>query len=208
MLKFLTKQKAQKDNLARPSRRFLAYSIDIFIVTFFRYLILVLFSWLWFSKSILLFKEEYISLANQGVYNLSSNKDFWSYFFSHNIFTESLFVLSIMAIAGALYWIIMPVTKYQGTIGKYVLKIHIVSEQNKQLTIGESVFRYFVALIPWGFHLIVVISIFSKSVGLLFFCMITVTFWYDPSIFRVSKRAVHDIICRTKVCNTKVQKQK
>lgn len=203
MLKFLKQQKQQKENLASPSKRFLAYSVDIFIVNFCRYLILLLFSAIWFGKTIDLAKHEYFALANQGLYDVNSSADFWKYFFSHNIFIESIFILSIMAISGALYWIIMPTTKYQGTLGKFLLKLKIVTEDNKKLTLTQSAYRYLIALIPWGFHAIVILSIFTKNVGLLLFSMIIVTIWYDPSIFRSSKKAIHDLICKTKVCNRK-----
>lgn len=205
MFKFLTKQKQQKQNFASPTKRFLAYSIDVFVVNFCRYLILLMFLSLWFNKTVELAKQEYLYLANQGIYDMSANKDFWEYFFSHSIFVEFLFILSVISISGALYWIILPVTKWQGTLGKYLLKISIVTENNKPLTLKKAIYRYFVGLIPWGFHLIVVISVFNRNIAALLICMVIVVLWYDPSIFRSSRKTIHDLICKTKVCNRKKQ---
>ena len=197
MFKFLKKQ--QQQEYANPSKRFLAYSIDLLIVTMCRYTMFLLFLFIWFRKSIENVTYKYHDLANQGYYNIDSNKDFLTYILNHNILIEILFVFAVIFFIGSLYWIILPTTKFRGTFGKYWLKIAIVKENNHTLSMSKAIFRYFVGLVPWLFHIVIIICFFSKNIPLLLASMIIVTLWYDASIFRVSRRAMHDYICKTKV---------
>ncbi|KZZ84081.1 RDD family protein [Bacillus sp. SJS] len=56
--------------------------------------------------------------------------------------TPVILIYAAEYIAGLAYFIIMPVTSWQGTIGKKLLGLKIVNEHGGRLTIGKSILRY------------------------------------------------------------------
>jgi len=206
MFKFLKEQKLKKANYANPTKRFLAYSIDNFILVVIRYILGLILVITWYSKSFMLFANDYSDLVRDGQYDPRSTLDFFKYFITQGILYETIFLFLILFSIGSIYWIVMPATRFGGTIGKIIFKLKIVNEKNKTLSLKESMFRYLVGLIPWGFHVIVIISIFAKNIVLLLLAVLLVTFWYEPRLIRRSYLAVHDLICNTKVINAEGNK--
>lgn len=201
MYKFLKKQKLNNENYANPSKRFIAYAIDNCIVTLFRYLIIIICYNIWFKKSIMVFIENYQSTLGTKDITLANNSNLLAYFINAPIFSEFLFLIFITFFIGSLYWIIFPI-KYKGTIGKKICKIKIVTDKNKNITLAIAIYRYFIALIPWGFHFIVIFALSAKNIPLLIATILIISFWYEINLFGKSYRSIHDLICNTKVIKT------
>jgi uncharacterized RDD family membrane protein YckC len=198
MYKFLKKQQINNENYANPSKRFIAYAIDNFIVTIARYLVLLSCYSLWFRKRLLIFMQNYQETIIGKELNLSLNSNLFRYFLNDPIFTEFLFIILLSFVIGSLYWIILPV-KFAGTLGKKLCKIKIVTVNNKDIDIKLALYRYFIALIPWGFHFIVIIALSAKNIPLMIAAILIISFWYEINLFGRSYRAMHDVICETKV---------
>jgi len=207
MFKFLKTQQNLKENYAAPSKRFLAFTIDNFILTIIRYIVGIILVLSWYGKSFMLFANGYADLVNKGHYDGRSSLDLLKYFLTQGILYETIFFAALILALGTIYWVIMPTTKYGGTIGKIIFGIKIVNKNNEHLSLKEAFYRYITGLIPWGFHIIVLISIFSKNVVSLGLAVLLVTFWYEPKILKRSYLAVHDLICNTKVINAEAKKK-
>jgi uncharacterized RDD family membrane protein YckC len=197
MFKFLKTQKQQE--FANPSKRFLAYSIDVFIVTILRYLTLLLISFLWFSNNINQFLIDYKNFLDENNYTILSNKYLLSYLINHPILYQIIFIIIILFLIGSLYWIILPMSKLKATLGKYWLNISIINKNKQPLNLYQSIIRYLVALIPWFFHIVIFTSLANQNFMVLVISIIFVTFWYETNILKISHKAMHDYICKTKV---------
>ncbi|WP_164462073.1 RDD family protein [Bacillus sp. FJAT-42376] len=141
--------------------RFAAYVIDGFIVSIFMYLFIFL-----------------IAGAAMGSSILSGNPD------DINIVVViagyAFFLLVVLA-----YYIAMPVTKWQGTIGKKLVGIKIVDRYGQKLTIGKSVLRY----------LSMIVTGFTFGVG------------YIITAFTERKQALHDLMVKTYVIQSRIEVQ-
>ncbi|MBS2967661.1 RDD family protein [Metabacillus sp. KIGAM252] len=56
--------------------------------------------------------------------------------------TPVILIYAAEYIVALAYFIILPVTSWQGTIGKKLLGLKIVNEHGEKLTIGKSILRY------------------------------------------------------------------
>lgn len=201
MFKFLQAQEIKNANYAGPTRRFLAYTIDIFILAAIRYIFAYILLYLWYAKSFFLFANQYRQI-NQNSLNYDI-KEFYQYFISQDIFFETILFAFLVFIIGSLYWILCPLTKLGATPGKAICKIKIVKEDNKLLNFKDLSYRYFVALTPWLFHLTMFLALYAKNKTLIVSCMVIVVLWYEPKVIKRSYRTIHDFICKTKVVNNK-----
>ena len=197
MLKFLKQQKKQE--FAHPSKRFLAYSIDVFIVAMLRYLTLLLISFLWFSNKIDQYIIDYKNYLQENNYNILSNEHLFSYLIKHPIIYDIIIIAIFLFLIGSLYWIILPVSKLKGTLGKYWLNISIINRYKKPLNLYQAIIRYLIGLIPWLFHILIFASLLTQNFIILIISIFFITFWYETKIFTSSYKSVHDYICKTKV---------
>lgn len=199
MLKFLKNQAIKNLNYANPHKRFLAYTIDVFILAIIRYIIGYILLYLWYAKSFYLFVNKY-----QEVYQDKTShnmEQFYSFFITQNIFYETMFLLLIMLLIGTIYWVLLPLSKLGATFGKAIFKIKIVKLNDNPLNVKELLVRYLIALIPWIFHISTIIAVSTANKLLLVVCISIVVIWYEPKVIRRSYRATHDLICSTKVAN-------
>ncbi|MBT5827343.1 MAG: hypothetical protein HOH73_00450 [Alphaproteobacteria bacterium] len=202
MLKFLKEQKIKNTNYANPTIRFLAYTIDIFILAGIRYIFAYSLLYLWYSKSFLLFADQLYKKTNVSSLDVDMMV-FYNNFISHSIFFETLFFLVLVFLMGPIYWIAAPLTKLGATPGKAIFKIKIVKFDDSALKIQDLFKRYLVGLVPWIFHISMLLALYAKNKSLILACMLLVVFWYEPKILKRSYRAVHDLICGTKVVKKK-----
>ncbi|WP_078557163.1 RDD family protein [Bacillus alkalicellulosilyticus] len=84
---------------------------------------------------------------------------------------EILYILIIL-----LYYMLLPATPLQGTVGKYFIGLRIVDNDGNRLTFPRSIARYF--------------SYFFSNFFFVGYIMVGA---------RVDKRGLHDLICKTKV---------
>ncbi|MFY0516585.1 RDD family protein [Lysinibacillus sp. UGB7] len=91
-------------------------------------------------------------------------------------------IASIIYLAvGLAYMILMPASKYQGTVGKKLMGIKIVDEDGGRISVSKSVLRYLGMIVS----------------GLTFYI------GYIMIAFHPQKRALHDIIGGTYVVSAK-----
>lgn len=197
MLKFLKQQKNHQ--FAHPSKRFLAYSIDVFIVTILRYIILLLILFLWFRNNINQFFIDYKNYLDENNYTILSDQHLLPYLLNHPIIYQIIFIITLLFLLGSLYWIILPISKFKATFGKYWLNISIINRNNQSLNFPQSLSRYLIALIPWIFQIVIFLALLAQNFVILIIGIIFVTFWYDTKILKTSHKAMHDYICKTKV---------
>jgi uncharacterized RDD family membrane protein YckC len=201
MLKFLKIQTQNKQNYSSTSRRFLAYFIDVTIVTLIRYFLAIIFFFLWLKKSMINFSSNYYNANQSSKINTESLSDMLSFLAQEPIFYEIIFVIGIIGIVGSLYWILLPTTKLGATLGKYFLKIKIVTIDNKPLTKSLLVRRYIAGAIPWVANMILFVALMLQQIPILIGMILLIVLWYDPSLIRNHKRTIHDYMCKTKVVN-------
>ncbi len=201
MLKFLEKQKEKQENYAGSSRRFFAYSVDNCLVSLLRITIFVFYLYVSLAVSFQAFVEDFYVKVQAGLYDATSSKDLLKFLLTHPIKYQFLFIFSLVFIAGSLYWVLLPVSKFGGTFGKLSVAIKIARQDGQEFTLMDSVQRYLVGLIPWSFHIVVIMSLFAGNTILLISTVLVISLWYQTSLLGRSHLAVHDIICGTKVVN-------
>lgn len=121
-----------------------------------------------------------------------------------------------------IYDIAFVTSGWQATPGKRLMKLYITTLDNHKISIGRALGRLFAKALPGSFILLVSISVAIAGyeqfeavtkespdlvkVTLLWLsiAMIVVTFiwaliWYIPAAFTREHKAVHDMICKTRV---------
>ena len=128
---------------------------------------------------------------------------------------ESVDITIINCSVALVYYVIMCYFCHGITLGKYIMKLQIVSANDKKLNLGHYLLRgLFVNLILSNLLSIILvlslnknafISIYPKvSSGLTFFLLASMLF----VMYREDGRGLHDLIANTKVISTKVDKNK
>ena len=84
-------------------------------------------------------------------------------------------------IAPWLYFALMESSKFQGTIGKWALKMRVVEEEGKQITFSRATGRYFAKIL----------SSLTLGIG------------YIMVAFTERKQGLHDILARTIILKSK-----
>jgi uncharacterized RDD family membrane protein YckC len=203
MLKFLKNQKnaEKKQDISNssPSKRFLAYGIDCFIVTLIRYIFGIILFYVWFKKSLSVFLLEYGEHFSALNTYFPGTDESVKFFMQHSIFIEVLFIVFLTFISASFYWILLPLSKFGATPGKRLMKMKIINRDGSKFKISDSIKRYVVGLVPWGFCFASIIGIVNQNVAAVILPMVVVTFWYEPGLLKRTNRSVHDFICNTQV---------
>ncbi|MFZ1400871.1 MAG: RDD family protein [Candidatus Promineifilaceae bacterium] len=94
------------------------------------------------------------------------------------------------------------------TLGKRLLKLKVVNNQNQRLSTGQAVLRTAVKLVPWelvhisAFALSEEMSVFSpmQTIGLAAANMLTLVY-VVVAVFTSGQRSIHDFVAQSRVLN-------
>ncbi len=107
-----------------------------------------------------------------------------------------------------LYFALSDRSRMGATLGKRLLKLQVVDNQNQPLSMGKAVLRTAVKLLPWelvhisAFALSKEMSTFTtvQTVGLTAANILTVIY-FVVAVFTSGQRSVHDFVAQTRVVN-------
>ena len=137
--------------------RVLSYLIDAIILSIGYFLVAIVFSFNW-----LFLGDDYKYWAAVGI--------------------TSVFAYTVLTfIAPWLYFALMESSKFQGTLGKWALKMIVVDEEGKQITFARATGRYFAKIL----------SSLTLGIG------------YIMVAFTERKQGLHDILARTIILKSK-----
>jgi uncharacterized RDD family membrane protein YckC len=207
---FLNQTSANK-KYATSFCRSSAAAIDLWIVLFLRIAIMQLLGVLWLNGKILKFMQEFNDhFGAQSIKNTPEHIDF----IVHNrIFFYALIFYAIVIFVGALYHALLNSSSWQATIGKRLLKITIVKEDdNSGITFTRGLAHYFLCVLPFAFVLYLIsyqirndLSFFqaiTASPTNVFFGIMFVI-WIQIHLFTKNKTTAYDMICKTVLIKNK-----
>ncbi len=191
----LIKDKLYLSRFANKHKRFLAYGIDIALVTMLRYIVFILLYFSWLEKKHLGFFQDMNAVDEKSA--LWSNQQILDFFLNHQFSSDVFIVCFIVFITGSCYWIFMPISKIKNSFGKKLMKIVIAKQDDSVFSGKDSLVRYLVGLLPWCFILVSFLSLLAKKYIACLIAGTAMTLWYEPSIRRKHRYAIHDMICAT-----------
>lgn len=195
-------------------KRFAAYLIDLIIVTLLASAISLVFLKNTTGQTS---TEEYMTLTKkytsgeitQEEYTKASNE------FNYLMTKENVGITIVNIGVALVYYVILCYFCHGITLGKYLLKMRIVSSKDKELNMGNYLLRaLFVNLLLTNIISVVFVSVLDKesfmsiypkiSNGLTIFLLATLIFM----MYRSDGRGLHDMISGTVVISTKEPKNK
>lgn len=195
-------------------KRIVAYLIDLIIVTLLASVISMVFIK---NENYTMQTERLMELTKKYTSNEISKEEYAKEYndLNYNITKESVDVTIINCSVAVVYFVILCYFCHGITLGKYIMKLQIVSAKEKELNMGNYLLRaLFVNLIlsnivSISFVLLMnketFISIYPKvSTALTFFLLASILF----VMYREDGRGLHDLIAGTKIISTKEPKIK
>lgn len=197
-----------KELTAGSFRKYLAGLIDVFISSSIRILFLVSLFHFWIRQELVDFSEEFKTKFNSEFVIFAGDIDRIKFLSNHAIVESVLIFFLIIFISGALYYILLDSSKWCGTLGKKIMKIKIVRENNEQLSFARSLCHYFLSLVPWLFVFYILLyylmhhgTIYQAITGNLFnlifgLCSLA---WIYIGVITKTHLSAADMICKTKM---------
>ncbi len=142
------------------------------------------------------------SLSSEQIAAIKTNTDNFALVFQNTQFLLLFFVLPIF------YYVLMPITSWQGTVGKRAMGIKIMTYQGERIGLFRSLWRYllqtFGLFIP--FIIIGILILFQPLIdnlgegyGIIAIPLIILasSIWFLTAAFTREKRALHDYLAGT-----------
>jgi len=193
-------------------KRSAAASIDITIVAIIRIFAAQLIGALWINKMIADFLLEFRD--HFGTEVIKSDPSHIEFITHHKIFHSMIIFYFIIVMIGAVYHSYLNSSMWQGTIGKRIMKIMIISDEGKKISFLNGLAHYFLSLLPFVFiiylaayqniHQITFFAAILDSKVNIFFSALT-AIWVQAHIFTKKKTTIYDLICRTIFIEGKTQ---
>jgi uncharacterized RDD family membrane protein YckC len=209
-IKNFLKKTAEYQKYASSFRRSTAATIDIWLVLFLRIIIMQFLAVIWLNPAIARFLQEFKDhFGTETIKNTPEHVDF----IIHNrIFFYGLIFYSIVILIGALYHGFCNSSAWQATIGKRLMKIKIVKEDESQITFARGLAHYFLSVLPFAF--ILYLMSYQIRNNLNFFQTVTASetnvflgimfvIWVQIHLFTKKKTTAYDMICDTVLINGK-----
>ena len=188
--------------------RFFANTIDILIANIIRMIVFSILGNLLIKKNIATFWIDFKDKFNSNF--IGNNPERIRFLVEHQIFKIILISLLLVFISGTLYYILFNCSKWQATIGKRLMKIIIVKDDNQRLTLMESTSHYLLSIVPWFFvfyifayqviHKTSIYEAISGNVFNLIFGLVTLA-WLQINLITKKRTTAADLICKTIVIN-------
>lgn len=207
--KFFEKNPDDK-KYASSFRRSTAAAIDVWIVLFLRVIFMQILGQLWLHQAIVNFMTEFKDqFGTETIKNTPEHIDF---IVNNRIFFYALIFYSSVILVGAIYHAYLNSSAWQGTIGKRVMKIAIVKEDNSKITFGKGLQHYFLSVLPFAF--IIYLMSYQLQNNLTFYQTVTASeanvffgivfiFWVQIHLFTKQRTTAYDLVCKTILINKK-----
>jgi uncharacterized RDD family membrane protein YckC len=193
---------------ASSFRRGTAAGIDIWLVLFLRVAIMQFLGAVWMNKAITNFMLEFIE--HFGTETIKNTPTHIEFIIHHRIFFYALTFYAITILVGALYHALLNSSAWQGTVGKRLMKIAIVKEDDSKITFNRALAHYFLSVLPFAF--IIYLMSYQLRHNLNFFQTVTsseinvflgISFiiWVQIHLFTKDKTTAYDMICKTVLIN-------
>lgn len=203
-------QNKNNTKFAGSMNRSLASAIDVFIVLFLRGILLQILASLFLQK---IYENFITDFQNKfGTDTPKRTYEHLHFFFSHQFFYSLLATLFIIFIAGALYYAWLNSSSWQATIGKRLMKIIMVDNNDNKISLYTALAHYFLSVLPFVFifylllyqisHHLTFVQTVTASATNIFFGFVFVI-WTQLHILTKTKRTAYDIICKTYTINGK-----
>ncbi len=200
---------------ASSFRRSCAAGIDMTIVLLLRALTAQALGMLFVTQALQDFLTEF--REKFGTEFAKNNADHIAFITHHKIFFIVLAFYAIVIFVGALYHALLNSSAWQGTIGKRLMRIAIVGEDDSRINFNTALSHYFLSILP--FIYIIYIILFQLKNNLTFFQTVTASdinaflgilflLWTQIHLFTKRKTTAYDLICKTTTVNKKITEAK
>jgi uncharacterized RDD family membrane protein YckC len=192
---------------AGPFRRSAAAAIDMFIANFIRAFVISILGNLWLKNS---FQQFWIDFrAKFETDFIGQDPERIAFLTNHIVFKEVLLVLFLTFASGAFYYILCSNSKWQGGVGKKLMKIKLIKQQDGlALNFIENVKYYLLSIVPWffvfyifSFQMINGVGLYQAITGNLFNLIfgLIILAWLQAHLITKKKTTATDMICKTVV---------
>ncbi len=210
--KFFKKNSAEKkeEKYTSPYRRGSAAMIDIWLVLFLRVLVMQFLGMIWLNQAIVNFMQEFQN--HFGTDTIKNTPEHINFIISNKIFYYALAFYAIVILVGAFYHAYLNSSSWRATLGKRLMKIMIVKEDESPISLNRGLAHYFLSVLPFAFILYLVS--YQLKTGLTFFETVTASgtnlflgimfvAWIQVHLFTKKKTTAYDLICDTVLVNGK-----
>jgi uncharacterized RDD family membrane protein YckC len=206
-------QKKESINIYAGSfKRSSATMIDMLIVLVLRTVIMQIMAFLWINQQILEFAAEFKNRF--GTESMKNTPEHMDFFLHHKIIIYTLIFYFITLLVGAFYHAYLNSSKWQATIGKRLMKIIMIkedeAESSEKITFKTASAHYFLSITPFIFiiylifyqvkHELSFIQTITASEMNVFLGIIFVL-WVQIHLFTKKKTTAYDMICKTNFIN-------
>ncbi len=204
------KKSPEDEKYASSFRRSVAAGIDIWIVLFMRIATMQILGILWINRAVMEFMGEFKDqFGTESIKNTPEHIDF---IIHHRIFIYALTFYAIIILVGAIYHAYLNSSSWEGTIGKRLMNMKIIKENNLKISFKRGLMHYFLSVLPFAFLIYLlsfqirndltfynalIASEFNIFLGIIF------VFWVQIHLFTKRKTTAYDLICNTILVNGK-----
>ena len=201
-------QTPQQKRYATSFKRSTATMIDIWVVLFLRMIAMQIMATLWLNNAILEFMAEF----NQrfGTETVKNTPEHINFVIHHRVFVYGIIFYTIVILIGAIYHALLNSSEWKGTLGKRIMKIIMVKEDESQISFKTGLAHYFLSVLPFAFviylvsyqvrHEVNFFKALTASEGNVFFGIIFVI-WVQAHLFTKKRTTAYDLICKTVFIN-------
>ncbi len=191
-------------------RRSAASTIDFWIVLFLRVIALQFLSKFWLEKKMLILREDFI--AKFGTEIPKRTPEHINFIIHSDAFICAALIILTVVLIGAFYHSYLNSSAWCGTIGKRLMKILIVKENEEGISFLRASSHYFLSILPLVFIAYLLsykaryqITFFHAITASEFNIFLTILFaaWLQIHLFTKKKTTAYDLICNTVLINGK-----
>lgn len=203
-------KKPEDKKYATSTRRSVAAAIDVWIVLFIRIFTMEILGIFWMNQAIANFLVEFQDKF--GTETIKNTPEHVNFIINHHIFIYALIFYAIVILVGAAYHAFLNSSSWQGTVGKRLMKILILKEDESKITFSRGLWHYFLSVLPMAFILYLISYQLRNDLN--FFQTVTASntniflgimfvLWVQVHLFTKKKTTAYDLICDTVLINGK-----
>lgn len=193
---------------ASSPKRAAAAAIDVWIVLFLRVILAQIVALLYINQRMFEFITEF---KNEfGTDTPKNTPEHINFIIHHPFFYEMLVFYAFIIMIGTVYHAYLNSSAWQGTVGKRLLKIMMVTKTEQPLTFNRGLLHYFLSIMPFVFLFYLLtyqlryeLNLFQAITASDFNIILSVVFvlWVQIHIFTKNKVTIYDMIANTLVIN-------
>ena len=204
------KKNPEDEKYVGAMRRGLAVTIDVWIVLVLRIIFMEFLGRVWMNQQLINFFQEFQEkFGTETIKDVPEHIDF---IIHHPIFIQSLIFYFLVVMIGAIYHAYLNSSNWNGTIGKRIMKIMIITENSLKISFKRGILHYFLSVLPFayliyltsyqvrhdvGFYQALTASDLNVLLGLIF------VLWVQIHLFTKKRTTAYDLICHTVIVNGK-----